>query len=71
MYVSWLSGPLFFTSIVTAVAFIIWVFMDSGHAWNNVTRVTAAEKTGCVPNFDEYPDCMSQDGSGDTCFLLV
>lgn len=67
-YVSWLSAPLFFTSILTAVAFIIWVFMDSGHAWNSVTRVNAAEKTGCVPDFDEYPDCMSQDGSGETCF---
>mmetsp|Transcript_2489 Transcript_2489/g.5166 ORF Transcript_2489/g.5166 Transcript_2489/m.5166 type:complete len:926 (+) Transcript_2489:227-3004(+) len=68
-YVSWLSGPLFFVSILTAIVFVIWVFLDSGNEWNNVTKVEAAERTGCVPDYHDYPNCMSQEESGGTCFF--
>ena len=67
-FVSWLSGPLFFVGILTAITFVTWVFLDSGNAWNKVTRVEAAERTGCVPDYEDYPNCISQDGSKETCF---
>mmetsp|Transcript_28586 Transcript_28586/g.68827 ORF Transcript_28586/g.68827 Transcript_28586/m.68827 type:complete len:943 (-) Transcript_28586:155-2983(-) len=69
-YVSWLSGPLFLVSLLTAAAFIAWIFVDFDNKWNNVTQVEAAERTGCEANFDDYPNCASEDGSTGTCFYV-
>lgn len=69
-FVSWLSGPLLMISLLTAVSFIAWVCWDYDNEWNQVTRVQAAERTGCVANYDSYPNCVSDDGSGGTCFYV-
>ena len=67
-FVSWLSGPLLLVSLLTEAAFVLWIFLDDGNEWNSVTKVEAAIRTGCEPNFVDYPDCVSDDGPGTTCF---
>eukprot|EP00571_Detonula_confervacea_P007225 CAMPEP_0172327990 /NCGR_PEP_ID=MMETSP1058-20130122/60117_1 /TAXON_ID=83371 /ORGANISM="Detonula confervacea, Strain CCMP 353" /LENGTH=905 /DNA_ID=CAMNT_0013045083 /DNA_START=218 /DNA_END=2935 /DNA_ORIENTATION=- len=69
-YVSWLSGPLLLVSLLTAVAFIVWICLDYDNEWNSVTRAEAAIRTGCEPNFEDYPNCVNEDGSGGTCFYV-
>eukprot|EP00567_Pseudictyota_dubia_P016077 CAMPEP_0197436476 /NCGR_PEP_ID=MMETSP1175-20131217/3917_1 /TAXON_ID=1003142 /ORGANISM="Triceratium dubium, Strain CCMP147" /LENGTH=900 /DNA_ID=CAMNT_0042965775 /DNA_START=350 /DNA_END=3052 /DNA_ORIENTATION=+ len=69
VYVSWLSGPLFFVSLLTVLLWLIWTFLRDENEWNEVTRLEAAEETGCEPNFEEYPDC--QNSEGDVCFEVV
>lgn len=69
-FVSWLSGPLFLISVLTAVAFVTWVCLDYSNEWNSVTEVEAAERTGCAANYENYPNCVSEDGSGNTCFYV-
>lgn len=69
VYVSWLSGPLFFVSLLTVLLWLIWTFLRDENEWNEVTRLEAAEETGCEPNFEEYPEC--QNSEGDVCFELV
>ena len=71
VYVSWLSGPLFFMSVAAALAWTIWVFYDVDNQWNTVARMEAAERTGCEPNYDLNPDCRMEDGSDETCFYLA
>ncbi|KAL9188273.1 hypothetical protein ACHAXT_006651 [Thalassiosira profunda] len=66
----WLSGPLLWVSLLTFGAFIVWICLDSDNQWNSVTRVQAAENSGCEANFDAYPNCMNEDGSGTTCFYV-
>jgi hypothetical protein len=70
MFVSWLSGPLLLTSFLTAVSFVAWVAADEGNQWNIVTRVQGAERTGCSPDYEYYPDCEDYYGSGETCFYI-
>lgn len=70
LFVSWLSGPLFFISMLTAIAFITWICLDYDNEWNAVTKVEAAERTGCEANYDNYPNCVADDGSGNTCFYV-
>jgi len=69
-FVSWLSGPLLLISLLTTLSFIIWVLSDYSNEWNRVTEVEAAQQTGCAANFEKYPNCISEDGSGDTCFYV-
>jgi len=69
-FVTWLSGPLLLISVLTAVSFIVWVCLDYSNEWNNVTKVEAAERTGCAADFEEYPYCANEDGSGSTCFYV-
>eukprot|EP00584_Thalassiosira_punctigera_P000831 CAMPEP_0172533624 /NCGR_PEP_ID=MMETSP1067-20121228/6258_1 /TAXON_ID=265564 ORGANISM="Thalassiosira punctigera, Strain Tpunct2005C2" /NCGR_SAMPLE_ID=MMETSP1067 /ASSEMBLY_ACC=CAM_ASM_000444 /LENGTH=844 /DNA_ID=CAMNT_0013318287 /DNA_START=162 /DNA_END=2696 /DNA_ORIENTATION=- len=69
-FVSWLSGPLLLISVLTAAAFIMWVCLDYSNEWNSVTEVEAAERTGCAANFEDYPICVNEDGSGSTCFYV-
>jgi len=70
-FVSWLSGPLFFTSIVIGVTWVAWVFSDPDNEWNIVARMVAAERTGCEPNYgDNYEDCRKEEGSEETCFYV-
>lgn len=69
-FVSWLSGPLLLISLLTIASFIVWVCLNYDNQWNDVTKVEAAIRTGCEANFDDYPTCMSDDGSGTTCFYV-
>ena len=34
-----------------------------------MTKVEAAQETGCEPNYDDYPNCIGDDGSS-TCFYV-
>jgi hypothetical protein len=81
-YVGWLGGPLLVLTLMTAVAFLVWVVISPENQWNRVTRLEAAERTGCAADFEEYPACSSNNsteyGSGggnstddaETCFYL-
>lgn len=66
IFISWLGGPLFFVSLVVLVVWIGWTFAEEENEWNEATRVAAAEKSGCEPNFDDHPNCKNE--SGDVCF---
>ncbi|KAL7531828.1 hypothetical protein ACHAXR_005796 [Thalassiosira sp. AJA248-18] len=70
VFVSWLSGPLFFTSILIIAAWTAWVFSDPDNEWNIVANMVAAERTGCVPDYEEYPECRKEAGSEETCFYV-
>jgi hypothetical protein len=81
-YVAWLSGPLFLTSLCTAAAWLIWVFSNpKDNQWNLFVRIDSAEQSGCIPNYEAYPDCQQSGGGGDddggnstkeeaTCFYI-
>ena len=69
-FVSGLSGPLLMVSLFTVATFIAWIFLDDDNEWNNVTKVEAAKRTGCQPNFIDHPNCVSEGGSGATCFYV-
>ncbi|KAL7554335.1 hypothetical protein ACHAWF_017776 [Thalassiosira exigua] len=69
-FVSWLSGPLLFTSAALIVAWTAWVFSDPDNEWNVVARVSAAERTGCEPNYDDREECRKAAGSDETCFYV-
>ena len=68
VFVSWLSGPLLFTSVMIGVLWITWVFSDPDNEWNIVARMVAAERTGCEPNYETYPECRKEAGSEESCF---
>ena len=80
-YVSWLSGPLFYLSLVGWGAWIAWVFVDPDHEWNVVARVVAAERTGCAPAYEDFPGCAAVETATtptgaappepDTCFHVT
>lgn len=67
-YVSWLSGPLFFISLITGIVWFIWTFLRDENEWNEITRVTSAEAAGCEPDLETYPECESQVNPGEACF---
>jgi hypothetical protein len=69
-YVSWLSGPLFLVSLLTAALFTVWIFIDHDNEWNETTKIKAAIRTGCEPDFTDNPNCVSEDGSDATCFSV-
>ncbi len=69
-FISGLSGPLLLVSLCTVVAFIVWIVSDDDNQWNSVTKVEAALGTGCQANFEDYPNCVNEDGSGGTCFSV-
>ena len=68
VYLNWLSGPLFLAALLNVIGFGIWVGSAYENQWNQVTKVLAAENTECSPNFNNYPNCMSNDGFGGPCF---
>lgn len=70
IYLNWLSGPLFSVALLTIVGFIVWCCTNYLNQWNQVTKVIAAKNTQCSPNFSNYPNCMSNNGFGGTCFRL-
>lgn len=69
-YVSWLSGPLFFVSLVTGLVWMVWTFLRDENEWNEVTRVYYAESAGCKPDFETYPQCASESDPEEVCFTI-
>lgn len=71
-FLSWLSGPLLLVAVCTIGAFIGWISSNYDNEWNAVTKIEAAQRSGCEPNFDNYPNCALQDGSEGytTCFYV-
>mmetsp|Transcript_26650 Transcript_26650/g.38076 ORF Transcript_26650/g.38076 Transcript_26650/m.38076 type:complete len:1055 (-) Transcript_26650:72-3236(-) len=72
-YVSWLSGPLFLTSLCTGAAWMVWVFSNPENQWNLLVRMELAERSACMPNFEEYPDCRlggMNSTQEETCFSI-
>ncbi|CAJ1952883.1 unnamed protein product [Cylindrotheca closterium] len=66
-YISWLSGPLYFTSLLTGVLWLGWTFLRDENEWNNVTRFTYADDYGCLPDLAEFPECESKMYPGEVC----
>lgn len=67
-YVSWLSGPLLFISLLTGIVWFIWTFLRDENEWNEITRVTSAEAAGCEPDLETYPECASANNPEEACF---
>lgn len=70
VYVTWLTGPLFFISIVTLLVWFVWTFLGDANEWNEVTRLADAEESGCEPDFTDYPDCRKSEGSDEVCYEI-
>jgi hypothetical protein len=75
VFVGWVSGPLLLLTFLTAIAFVVWVAVRPENQWNTVTRIQAAQNTGCDADFDEYPGCYSNSTANnstedETCFVL-
>jgi len=68
VFVSWLSGPLFFVAMVSFVSWLVWALYKDENEWNSVIQIAEAEKSGCEPDFDSYPDLDCQDNNGKVCF---
>lgn len=69
-FASWLSGPLLLVAALTAASFVAWVAADFSNGLNSVTRVEAAERTGCPPDTESYPACAAGDGVNGVCFYV-
>ncbi|KAL3934118.1 MAG: hypothetical protein SGBAC_010090 [Bacillariaceae sp.] len=66
-YISWLSGPLYFISLLTGALWVGWTFLEDENEWNNVTRFTYADDYGCLPDLTEFPECESKMYPGEVC----
>jgi hypothetical protein len=67
-YVSWLSGPLFFVGVLTLMSWVGWTLYSDENEWDEIIALAEAEESGCEPDFDQYPDCQSDDEDGGVCF---
>eukprot|EP00970_Alexandrium_tamarense_P018467 scaffold13340_cov212-Alexandrium_tamarense.AAC.22 len=70
VFVSWLSGPLFFVSLLVGLSWLVWVFSDAENQWNEIARIEAAERAQCTPKYDLYPDCRAEEAPEETCFYI-
>ena len=75
-YIGWCSGPFLFVSLVVFVAWLGWTLVFTSQQgqsrWNDdeIYQVaTEAKAAACDPNFKEFPQCQSSDGSG-VCFSV-
>ena len=59
VYVTWLSGPLFFISVLVGITWLIWTFLDEENGFNQTTKAIFAEATGCEANLVDYPNCSA------------
>eukprot|EP00586_Coscinodiscus_wailesii_P006060 CAMPEP_0172489586 /NCGR_PEP_ID=MMETSP1066-20121228/19690_1 /TAXON_ID=671091 /ORGANISM="Coscinodiscus wailesii, Strain CCMP2513" /LENGTH=739 /DNA_ID=CAMNT_0013257559 /DNA_START=289 /DNA_END=2505 /DNA_ORIENTATION=- len=62
VYVAWLSGPLFFISVLTGLGWVLWTYLGKENEWGDVNRVSDSERVGCEPDFNAYPECKNSDG---------
>lgn len=69
VFVSWLSGPLFFVAMLTLVVWIAWTLWNEENEWNTNLSIAEADESGCTPNFSEYPDCKGEYDGG-VCFYV-
>ena len=60
-YVSWLSGPLFLTSLCTGIAWMAWVFVNPENQWNLLKSMVVGVGGG---------DIHSRKGSGEGSKLI-
>ena len=69
MYVSWLSGPLFFVATLVLILWWAWTFARDENEWNVIASLGEAKDSGCIPNFDAVDaDCTGDDG--EVCFTV-
>mmetsp|Transcript_20090 Transcript_20090/g.29612 ORF Transcript_20090/g.29612 Transcript_20090/m.29612 type:complete len:857 (+) Transcript_20090:192-2762(+) len=68
IYVSWLSGPLFFNAVVVFVAWFVWTMLKDENEWSLILSLAEAEESGCEPDYSVYPDIDCSDGNGGVCF---
>ncbi len=67
-YVPWLSGPLFFNAMVVLSTWLWWTFSTNAHEWTEASRLGDAQQSGCVPDFEKYPDCEDKDAAPGSRF---
>jgi hypothetical protein len=65
-YIHWLSGPLFLVSFATLITWVVWTYLHNDNEWNLGVSLNDAIASGCVANYDDYPDCDAGDGT--PCF---
>ena len=70
-FISWLSGPLFFVSLVTGLIWLVWTFLEDENEWNEFNSIVYADAAGCQPTFEDFPECESQINEGKVCFYIV
>jgi hypothetical protein len=75
VYLSWLSGPLFFVSVVNGFVWFVWTFLRNENEFNDATKVAFAQATGCEPNLEDFPYCATNSTASDKndglCFEVV
>jgi hypothetical protein len=67
-YVSWLSGPLFFISMVTLTTWIYWTFDGPENEWTSTAQIKDAKAAGCTPQEEGNGQCFDKDGN--MCFVI-
>lgn len=67
-YIYWLSGPLSFVAIGTISGWVAWTLVSIENEYNLGVALNEAEESGCVANYDDYPDC--DIGGGKACFYF-
>jgi len=65
-YVAWLSGPLFYTSMLIFVSWLIWTFWRDENEWTTSIKLVDAGVTGCEADFTDREDCRGPNGG--VCF---
>ncbi len=65
-FVSWLSGPLFFVAMLSFASWLTWALWSEDNEWSVIIALADADDSACEPNFEDYPDCVGDDGG--VCF---
>lgn len=66
-YVSWLSGPLFFVSLVTLITWMVWTLQSGDNEWTPKTHIRDAEAASCPLQMEGNEDCFVGD---NVCFSI-
>eukprot|EP00560_Eucampia_antarctica_P005527 CAMPEP_0197842018 /NCGR_PEP_ID=MMETSP1437-20131217/46504_1 /TAXON_ID=49252 ORGANISM="Eucampia antarctica, Strain CCMP1452" /NCGR_SAMPLE_ID=MMETSP1437 /ASSEMBLY_ACC=CAM_ASM_001096 /LENGTH=758 /DNA_ID=CAMNT_0043451845 /DNA_START=35 /DNA_END=2308 /DNA_ORIENTATION=- len=70
VYVRWLGSPFLFVSVIAFLFWLVWSFMKDDHEWNDIMKISDAEKSGCDPDFTTYPQCRKSTNSNEVCFTI-
>jgi len=65
-YVTWLSGPLFYTSMLIFLSWIMWTFWRDENEWTTSIKLVDAGVTGCEADFTDHEHCRGPNGG--VCF---